>query len=49
MQLKEFGVCLGDLIQEFDFEVVYGPENFEHVEITKTDVSRPGASAGRFL
>ena len=27
MQLKEFGVCLGDLIQEFEFEVVYGPEN----------------------
>ena len=35
MQLKEFGVCLGDLIQEFNFEVIYGPDGFEKVEITK--------------
>ncbi|MFR4973053.1 MAG: HPr(Ser) kinase/phosphatase [Butyricicoccus pullicaecorum] len=49
MQLKEFGVCLGDLIQEFDFEVVYGPENFEHVEITKTDVSRPALQLAGFF
>ena len=49
MQLKEFGVCLGDLIQEFNFEVVYGPENFEHVEITKTDGSRPALQLAGFF
>ena len=38
MQLKEFGVSLGDLIHEFNFEVVYGPEGFEKTEITKDDV-----------
>lgn len=42
MQLKEFGISLGDLIHEFKFEVVYGPEGFEKIEITKDDVSRPG-------
>ena len=36
MQLKEFGVSLGDLIHEFNFEVVYGPEGFEKTEITRS-------------
>ncbi len=49
MQLKEFGVSLGDLIQEFDFEVVYGPEGFEKIEITKDDVNRPGLQLAGFL
>ena len=49
MQLKEFGVSLGDLIHEFNFEVVYGPEGFEKTEITKDDVNRPGLQlAGYF-
>ena len=37
MQLKEFGVSLKDLIQEFNFEVVYGPDGFEKTEITRDD------------
>ena len=49
MQLKEFGVCLGDLVQEFNFEVVYGPGGFEKVEITKDDVSRPGLQLAGFF
>lgn len=49
MQLKEFGVCLGDLVQEFNFEVVYGPDGFEKVEITKDDVSRPGLQLAGFF
>ena len=49
MQLKEFGVCLGDLIQEFNFEVIYGPENFERIEITKTDVNRPALQLAGFF
>ena len=49
MQLKEFGVCLGDLIQEFDFEVVYGPENFETRRDHQDRRQPSGASAGRFL
>lgn len=49
MQLKEFSVSLGDLVQEFSFEVVNGPEGFEKVEITKDDVNRPGLQlAGYF-
>ena len=43
MQLKEFGVSLGDLIHEFNFEVVYGPEGFEKTEITKDDVNLANA------
>ena len=49
MQLKEFGVSLGDLIQEFDMEIVYGPEGFEKIEITKDDVSRPGLQLAGFF
>ena len=49
MQLKEYGVCLGDLIQEFNFEVMYGPEGFEKTEITKDDVSRPGLQLAGFF
>ena len=49
MQLKEFGVSLGDLIHEFNFEVVYGPEGFEKTEITKDDVNRPVCSWQDFL
>ncbi|MDO5141458.1 MAG: HPr(Ser) kinase/phosphatase [Eubacteriales bacterium] len=49
MQLKEFGVSLGDLIQEFDFEILYGPEGFEKIEITKDDVNRPGLQLAGFF
>ena len=49
MQLKEFGVSLGDLIHEFNFEVVYRPEGFEKTEITKDDVNRPGLQLAGFL
>ena len=49
MQLKEFGVSLGDLIHESNFEVVYGPEGFEKTEITKDDVSRPGLQLAGFF
>mgnify|MGYP000741991851 FL=1 len=49
MQLKEFGVSLGDLIHEFNFEVVYGPEGFEKTEITKDDVNVPVCSWQDFL
>ena len=49
MQLKEFGVRLGNLVQEFGLEVVYAPENFEKIEITKDDVNRPALQlAGYF-
>ena len=49
MQLKEFGVSLGDLIHAFNFEVVYGPEGFEKIEITKDDVNRPGLQLAGFF
>ena len=49
MQLKEFGVSLKDLIQEFNFEVVYGPDGFEKTEITRDDVSRPGLQLAGFF
>ena len=34
MKLKEFGVQLGSLVQEFGLEVVYAPENFEKIKST---------------
>lgn len=49
MQLKEFSVALGQLITEFKFEIIYGPEGFEKIEITTDDVNRPGLQlAGYF-
>ena len=44
MKLKEFGVQLGSLVQKFGLEVVYAPENFEKIEITKDDVKIGRAS-----
>lgn len=49
MQLKEFSVNLGDLIQEFNFEVLHGPDGFEKIEITKDDVNRPGLQLAGFF
>ena len=49
MQLKEFSVTLGQLIQEFQYEIIYGPENFENIEITTDDVNRPGLQLAGFL
>lgn len=49
MQLKEFGVSLQDIIQEFDFEIVHGPDGFEKVQITSDDVSRPGLQLAGFF
>lgn len=42
MQLKEYGISLGSLIQEFKLEVLHGPDGFESIEITKDDVNRAG-------
>ena len=49
MQLKEFSVTLGQLITEFQFEIIYGPEGFEKVEITTDDVNRPGLQLAGFF
>lgn len=49
MQLKEFSVNLGDLIQEFNFEVIHGPDGFEKTEITKDDINRPGLQLAGFF
>lgn len=49
MQLKELGVSLGQLMQEFNFEVVYAPQGFEKIEITKDDVNRPGLQLAGFF
>ena len=49
MQLKEFSVTLGQLITEFQFELIYGPEGFEKIEITTDDVNRPGLQLDGFF
>ena len=49
MQLKEFSVKLGQLITEFQFELIYGPEGFEKIEITTDDVNRPGLQLAGFF
>ena len=49
MQLKEFSVTLGQLITEFQFELIYGPEGFEKIEITTDDVNRPGFQLAGFF
>lgn len=49
MELKKRGVSLGSLVQEFNLEVMHGPEGFERVEIYNDDISRPGLQlAGYF-
>lgn len=49
MQLKEFSVTLEQLIKEFQFEIIYGPEGFEKIEITTDDVNRPGLQLAGFF
>jgi HPr kinase/phosphorylase len=49
MQLKQTGVTLDSLIREFGLEVIYGPEGFEKVTITKDDVNRPGLQLAGFF
>lgn len=49
MQLKEFSVTLGQLIQEFQLEIIYGSEGFEQIEIMSDDVNRPGLQLAGFF
>lgn len=49
MQLKEYSVSLGDLVQEFKLEIIHGPEGFEKTEITNDDVNRPGLQLAGLL
>lgn len=35
-------VKLGDVIKEFNLEVITAPEGYEEIEITADDVNRPG-------
>ena len=49
MQLRENGVTLESLIQEFKLEVVFAPEGFEKIMIVRDDVSRPGLQLAGFF
>ena len=49
MQLRENGVTLESLIQEFKLEVVFAPEGFEKIMIVSDDVSRPGLQLAGFF
>ena len=42
MSEKANGVKLGKIIKEFRLEVLNAAENYEKVEVTKSDVNRPG-------
>ncbi len=42
MQLREFNVELGQIIREFNLEVLYSPEGFEKILISSDDINRPG-------
>ncbi|MBR3866261.1 MAG: HPr(Ser) kinase/phosphatase [Butyricicoccus sp.] len=49
MQLRENGVTLESLIQEFKLEVVFAPEGFEKIMIVSDDVNRPGLQLAGFF
>ena len=49
MQLRENGVTLESLIQEFKLEVVVAPEGFEKIMIVRDDVNRPGLQLAGFF
>ena len=49
MKLKEFSVSLGEIIKEFNFEILYGPDGFEKTEITNNDVNRPALQLAGFF
>ncbi len=49
MHDKEFSVTLEEIIREFDLEVIYGPEGFEHTPIRHDDINRPGLQLTGFF
>ncbi len=49
MQLRENGVTLESLIQEFKLEVVFAPAGFEKTMIVSDDVNRPGLQLAGFF
>lgn len=45
----EYTTKLEKVIKEFNLEVVYGPLGYENVEITRSDVNRPGLALSGFF
>lgn len=43
------GIALGTIIDNFKFEVLYGPEGYREQEITTEDVNRPGMQLTGFF
>lgn len=43
-----YTIPLKEIEKEFSLEVIYGPEGYENVEITSTDINRPGLQLSGF-
>ncbi len=42
-------VSLNEIIREFELEILYAPENMEHVEVSSDDINRPGLQLAGFF
>ncbi len=46
---NRYHVLLGNIVQEFNLEVIYAPEGFENIKIKTEDVNRPGLQLAGFF
>ena len=42
-------VSLNEIIREFELEVLYAPENMDHIEVSSDDINRPGLQLAGFF
>lgn len=46
---SRYHVLLGRIVQELNLEVLYAPEDYEHIQIKTEDVNRPGLQLAGFF
>ena len=49
MAEKEFTIPLKTVIEEFDLEVIYEPEDIDSVKVSRADINRPGLQLAGFF
>ena len=49
MTEKEFTIPLTTVIEEFDLEVIYEPEDIDSIKVSRADINRPGLQLAGFF
>ncbi|NLD87522.1 MAG: HPr(Ser) kinase/phosphatase [Clostridiales bacterium] len=46
---KNSSVTLNEVIREFELEVLYAPDNLDHIQVSSDDINRPGLQLAGFF